>query len=97
MARDTTEGLRNWLGGEKTARPANVGPHDCRKDQHDPERHGVTPEQGYKPRPGDSNNRTDPGAPGGPVNIPVKQAEHMTGQETGQSRRRQDPDSLAEE
>ena len=28
MAKGTLEGLKNWLGGEKTARPANVGPHE---------------------------------------------------------------------
>ncbi|MFC0410344.1 hypothetical protein [Roseomonas elaeocarpi] len=31
-----------------------------------------SPEHQYKPRPGDNNNRTDPDAPGGPVNIRVK-------------------------
>jgi hypothetical protein len=31
-----------------------------------------SPEHQYKPQPGDSNNRTDAAAPGGPVNIPVK-------------------------
>ena len=37
MAAGTIEGLKNWLGGEKTARPANVGPHDRQEDQHDPD------------------------------------------------------------
>ena len=100
MAKGTTEGLKNWLGGEKSARPANVGPHDYRKDQHDPEKRGVTPGD-YDPHPGDDNNGTDPGAPGGPVNIPVRQAEpaanRPAGQAPGQGGGRQDPGSLAEE
>jgi len=100
MAKGTTEGLKNWLGGEKSARPANVGPHDYRKDQHDPEKRGVTPGD-YDPHPGDDNNGTDPGAPGGPVNIPVRQAEpaanRPAGQDPGQGGGRQDPGSLAEE
>lgn len=100
MAKGTTEGLKNWLGGEKTARPANVGPHDYRKDQHDPEKRGVTPED-YRPRPGDDNNRTDPQAPGGPVNIPAKRAEpaanRPAGQNPGQAHGKQDSGSLPEE
>ena len=71
MAKGTTEGLKNWGGGEKTARPANVGPHDRTDDQHDPANPGTKPEE-YEPRPGDNNNRTDAAAPGGPVNIGVK-------------------------
>jgi hypothetical protein len=71
MAKGTTEGLKNWGGGEKTARPANVGPHDRTDDQHDPADPGTKPEE-YEPRPGDNNNRTDAAAPGGPVNIGVK-------------------------
>jgi hypothetical protein len=73
MAEGTTEGLKNWLGGEKTARPANVGPHERNEDQHDPAAPGVKPGQ-YEPAPGDNNNRTDAAAPKGPVNIPVKGA-----------------------
>ena len=71
MAEGTLEGLKNWLGGEKTARPANVGPHDRSDDQHDPANSGTKPET-YEPAPGDNNNRTDAAAPSGPVNIPVK-------------------------
>lgn len=55
----------------KTARPANVGPHDYAKEQHDPHKRGVTPED-YKPQPGDS--ASGPAAPGGPVNIRPKGA-----------------------
>lgn len=73
MAKGTIEGLKNWLGGEKTARPANVGPHDRDDDQHDPADPGTKPEE-YEPGPGDNNNRTDAAAPKGPVNIPVKGA-----------------------
>ena len=73
MTKGTTEGLKNWLGGEKTARPANVGPHERNEDQHDPMAPGVKPGQ-YEPGPGDNNNRTDAAAPKGPVNIPVKGA-----------------------
>jgi hypothetical protein len=55
----------------KTARPANVGPHDFQKDQHDPDKRGFTPEEGYKPRPGDT--APSPAVRGeGPANIPVK-------------------------
>lgn len=71
MAEGTIEGLKNWLGGEKTARPANVGPHDRAADQQDPSAPGTTPKD-YTPGPGDNNNRTDAAAPKGPVNIPVK-------------------------
>jgi hypothetical protein len=71
MAKGTTEGLKNWGGGEKTARPANVGPHDRSDDQHDPADPGTKPQE-YEPKPGDNNNRTDAAAPGGPVNIGVK-------------------------
>ena len=73
MAEGTAEGLKNWLGGEKTARPANAGPHDRADDQHNPADPGTKP-QDYEPRPGDNNNRTDAAAPSGPVNIPVKGA-----------------------
>ena len=73
MAEGTTEGLKNWLAGEKTARPANVGPHERGQDQHDPKDPGTKPEE-YEPGPGDNNNRTDAAAPKGPVNIPVKGA-----------------------
>lgn len=73
MAEGTTEGLKNWLGGEKTARPANVGPHERGQDQHDPTDPGTKPEE-YEPGPGDNNNRTDAAAPKGPVNIGVKGA-----------------------
>lgn len=73
MAEGTTEGLKNWLGGEKSSRPANVGPHDRGDDQHDPSNPGIKPEQ-YEPGPGDNNNRTDAAAPKVPVNIPVKGA-----------------------
>jgi hypothetical protein len=55
----------------KTARPANVGPHDVTKDQHDPDRRGVTPAD-YKPHLGD--NTPSPAVPGGPANIPPKGA-----------------------
>lgn len=72
MAKGTLEGLKNWLGGGKTARPANVGPHDpLGKDQHDPSNPGTKPRD-YEPGPGDNNNRTDAAAPEAPVNIPVK-------------------------
>ena len=73
MAEGTTEGLKNWLGGEKTARPANVGPHERGQDQHDPTDPGTSPQE-YEPKPGDNNNRTDAAAPKGPVNSPVKGA-----------------------
>ena len=74
MAEGTTEGLKNWLGGEKTARPATAGAHDpLGKDQNDPNNPGVDPHQ-YEPKPGDNNNRTDAAAPKGPVNIGVKGA-----------------------
>jgi len=73
MAEGTMEGLKNWFGGGKTARPANVGPHDRSDDQHDPSDSGIKP-QDYTPGPGDNNNRTDAAAPSGPVNIPVKGA-----------------------
>ena len=73
MAKGTLEGLKNWLGGEKTARPANVGPHERGEDQHDPTDPGTKPEE-YEPGPGDNNNRVDAAAPKGPVNIPVKGA-----------------------
>ena len=33
-----------------------------------------SPEHQWKPDPGEQNNRTDPNAPGGPVNITVKGA-----------------------
>ena len=49
MAEGTTEGLKNWLGGEKTARPANVGPHERGQDQHDPTAPGIDPHE-YEPR-----------------------------------------------
>ena len=71
MAKGTLEGLKNWLGGEKSPRPANVGPHDPKADQHDPAAKGITPAD-YHPGPGQGNNRTDAAAPSGPVNIPVK-------------------------
>ena len=64
-------GTEELGGGEKTARPANVGPHDRGDDQHDPADPGTKPEE-YEPKPGDNNNRTDAAAPGGPVNIGVK-------------------------
>jgi len=74
VAKGTTEGLKNWLGGEKTARPATAGAHDpLGKDQNDPNDPGVDPHQ-YEPKPGDNNNRTDAAAPKGPVNIGVKGA-----------------------
>ena len=47
----------------KTARPANVGPHDPNKDQHDPKAKGVTPED-YDPGP-----REKPAA-GKPAKVP---------------------------
>lgn len=71
MAEGTFEGLKNWLGGEKSARPSAVGPHDVKADQHDPAVEGNKPAD-YHARPGMNNNRTDAAAPGGPVNIPVK-------------------------
>ena len=89
MAEGTTEGLKNWLGGEKTARPANVGPHDRNDDQHDPADPGTKPEE-YEPAPGDNNNRTDAAAPGGPVNIGVKGA---AGDGPGQPDEAAEPDN----
>lgn len=71
MAKGTLEGLKNWLGGEKTARPANAGAHDAQAEPLDSGAEGVKPAD-YNPGPGQGNNRTDAAAPGGPVNIPVK-------------------------
>lgn len=71
MAKGTLEGLKNWLGGEKTARPATAGAHDAQAEPLDPDAKGITPED-YDPGSVQGNNRTDAAAPGGPVNIPVK-------------------------
>ena len=78
MAKGTSEGLKNWMGGEKTARPANIGPHDPLGEEHDPTDPGTKPEE-YEPGPGDNNNRTDAAAPKGPVNIRVKGAAEEAG------------------
>jgi hypothetical protein len=84
----------------KTARPANVGPHDVNKDQHDPDKRGVTPAD-YNPHPGD--NTPSPAVPGGPVNIPPKddaQPESGVTPETrakARGRGKQDAGGLAEE
>ena len=60
----------------RTARPANVGPHDLRDDQHDPASRGVNPEQDYKPRPDDIAGTAGPGTPGkAPVTIAPKTPE----------------------
>ncbi len=66
-----TEGLKNLLGGEKSARPSSVGPHHPNADQQDPDAKGLKPAD-YRPKPGENNNRTDAKAPSGNVNIPVK-------------------------
>lgn len=71
MAKGTLEGLKNWLGGEKTARPAHAGAHDAVAEPLDPGAKGITPED-YDPSSVQGNNRTDAAAPGGNVNIPVK-------------------------
>ena len=49
-----------------------------------------SPEHQYKPRPGDNNNRTDPDAPSGPVNLTVKGA---AGDAPGQPDELADPDN----
>ncbi len=49
-----------------------------------------SPEHQWKPQPGEQNNRTDPDAPGGPVNIEVKGA---PGDAPGQPDELADPDS----
>ena len=54
MANETFEGVKNWGGGEKSARPKSVGQHDPIRDQGgDPSGPGISPEAGYKPGPGD--------------------------------------------
>ncbi|WP_419899287.1 hypothetical protein [Roseomonas sp. USHLN139] len=59
------EGLKNWGHGPSSGRPDSVGPHDVKRDQLDPDRKGVDPED-Y-----DRGPVTQPG-PGGPVNIKPK-------------------------
>jgi len=87
----------------KTARPANVGPHDVGDDQHDPGSRGVTPERGYKPRPDDLATTAGPGTPGkAPVNIPPKArdggpAPEGTERHTAPGRGKTDTPSLPEE
>ena len=52
----------------------NVEPYEnltSSRGPHAPER-DKSPEHQYKPAPGDNNNRTDANAPGGKVNIGVK-------------------------
>ncbi|MBD0274768.1 MAG: hypothetical protein ICV73_22920 [Acetobacteraceae bacterium] len=49
-----------------------------------------SPEHQWKPQPGDQNNRTDPDAPAGPVNISVKGA---AGDAPGQPDEAADPDN----
>ncbi|UPG73821.1 hypothetical protein MVG78_06690 [Roseomonas gilardii subsp. gilardii] len=80
MAEETLrEEFENWGGGTKTARPANVGPHDVNDEQHDPKSKGVKPsdyeretEDSVAGKPGEKSS--------GPVNIGVRQATAGEGQ-----------------
>ncbi|MFC0409941.1 hypothetical protein [Roseomonas elaeocarpi] len=84
MAEETLrEEFETWGGGTKTksARPANVGPHDRADDQHDPNAKGVTPED-YKVNPADSVAKAPPGESGEEANVNVAARNH-TGDQTG--------------
>ncbi|MFT8243183.1 hypothetical protein [Roseomonas sp. BN140053] len=59
-------------------------------DGPDPRPRDKSPEHQYNPSPGDNNNRTDPDAPGGPVNIRVKGA---AGDAPGQPDEQAEPDN----
>ena len=70
---DTTDGLKNWGGGGKSARPDSVGPHHRKQDQEDPAAPGLSPEHDYDTGPGEQAGTAGPGTPGEmKVNIGVK-------------------------
>ncbi len=80
MADESTEGLKNWGGGTKTARPTSVGPHDRKADQEDPGNPGLSPEADYKPGPGtNEGNSASTGAakPEMVAGAGVKPADHI--------------------
>ena len=76
-----SEEFENWGGGTKTARPANVGPHDRADDQHEPGKEGVTAGD-YKVNPADSAAKAPAGESGEEANVNISvrgQGEDQTG------------------
>jgi hypothetical protein len=67
-----TEGLKNWGNGPATGRPTSVGPSNITENQTDPNNKGLDPDKDFPGKPGDNKGLGVADAPGGPVNIPVK-------------------------
>jgi hypothetical protein len=53
-------------------RRSNIEPEENLTSSHGPHAPQRDKTHQYKPSPGENNNRNDPAAPGGPVNIGVK-------------------------
>jgi hypothetical protein len=75
MAKETSNaGLENWGTGPSSARPGSVGPHDVNDKQLKPGDKPMDPGKNYENQPGDNKGMgVGKDAPGGPVNIKVKE------------------------